>query len=225
MPLIVDEDLLDEAVQPVSQVMLDRLLTCCEQRAYRKKTLLCREGEACDKLFYILEGTAMVTVSDDNGNEVILAYLKRGDFIGELGVFYSLRKCSAQVRARSDCKLAVIRHTDLQQRLANELKDIRADLLQAIGMQLAKRLLGANRRVTRLAYMDVAGRIARTILDMCQEPEALSHPEGTQIRISRTDIGRIVGCSRETVGRVLKQMADDGMIQVKGMKIVVFHSR
>ena len=73
--------------------------------------------------------------------------------------------------------------------------------------------------------MDVAGRIARTLLDLCQEPNALSHPEGTQIHISRQEIGRIVSCSRETVGRVLKQMTEDGMIAVKGMDIVVYHSR
>lgn len=225
MPLVSDEDLLDEPIHPVSPVMLERFLAACELQTCRKKTLLCREGEACDKLFFIIEGSAIVTVTDEDDNEVILAYLKSGDFIGELGVFFHLRQCSAQVRARTDCRLAVITHSDLQHKLANELADIRADLLQAIGMQLSKRLLGANRRVTRLAYMDVAGRIARTILDMCQEPGALSHPEGTQIQISRTDIGRIVGCSRETVGRVLKQMADDGMIEVKGMKIVVFHSR
>ena len=73
--------------------------------------------------------------------------------------------------------------------------------------------------------MDAAGRIARTLLDMCQEPEALSHPEGTQIHISRQELARIVGCSREVVGRVLKQMARDGMIEVSGMNIVVYHSR
>jgi CRP/FNR family cyclic AMP-dependent transcriptional regulator len=71
----------------------------------------------------------------------------------------------------------------------------------------------------------VAGRIAKTLLDLCHEPTALSHPEGTQIHISRQEIGRLVSCSRETVGRVLKQMTIDGMIEVKGMDIVVYHSR
>ena len=73
--------------------------------------------------------------------------------------------------------------------------------------------------------MDVGNRIARTLLDMCDEPDAMSHPEGTQIRITRQELARIVGCSREVVGRVLKQMKEDGMIDVDGMNIVVFHSR
>ena len=53
----------------------------------------------------------------------------------------------------------------------------------------------------------------------------MTHPEGTQIHISRQEIARIVSCSRETVGRVLKQMAEEGMVEVKGMDIVVYHSR
>jgi CRP/FNR family cyclic AMP-dependent transcriptional regulator len=73
--------------------------------------------------------------------------------------------------------------------------------------------------------MDVTSRVARTLLDLCQEPDALSHPLGTQIRISRQEISRIVGCSREMVGRVLKQLEESKKISVKGKTIVVFGTR
>jgi CRP/FNR family cyclic AMP-dependent transcriptional regulator len=53
----------------------------------------------------------------------------------------------------------------------------------------------------------------------------MSHPDGTQIHVSRQELARICGCSREMVGRVLKAMSEDGMINVSGMNIVVFHSR
>ncbi|HCU54223.1 MAG TPA: transcriptional regulator Crp, partial [Gammaproteobacteria bacterium] len=51
------------------------------------------------------------------------------------------------------------------------------------------------------------------------------HPDGMQIRITRQEIGRIVGCSREMVGRVLKSMEDQDLISVKGKTIVVFGTR
>ena len=73
--------------------------------------------------------------------------------------------------------------------------------------------------------MDVTSRVSRTLLDLCQEPDAMSHPQGTQIRISRQEISRIVGCSREMVGRVLKQLEEAGKISVKGKTIVVFGTR
>ncbi|MCB1611298.1 MAG: helix-turn-helix domain-containing protein, partial [Xanthomonadales bacterium] len=61
--------------------------------------------------------------------------------------------------------------------------------------------------------------------DLCEEPDAMSHPQGTQIRISRQEISRIVGCSREMVGRVLKQLEEEGKISVTGKTIVVFQTR
>jgi CRP/FNR family cyclic AMP-dependent transcriptional regulator len=53
----------------------------------------------------------------------------------------------------------------------------------------------------------------------------MTHPEGTQIRISRQELSRIVGCSREMAGRVLKQLETDGGIDVSGKTIVVKGTR
>jgi len=82
-----------------------------------------------------------------------------------------------------------------------------------------------SRKVSDLAFMDVTGRVARTLLDLCKQPDAMTHPDGMQIRITRQEIGRIVGCSREMVGRVLKSMEEQGLISVKGKTIVVFGTR
>ena len=166
-----------------------------------------------------------MTVLDDDGKEVVLTYLNAGDFIGEIGLFYRVKHRVACVRARTPCELAEIKYDRLEQLLENELKHIKSDILTAIGLQLSQRLLKTTRRVTQLAHMDVSGRIARILLDLCREPEAMSHPEGTQLHISRQEIGRMAGCSRETVGRILQQMAEEGMIEVSGMDIVVYHSR
>jgi CRP/FNR family cyclic AMP-dependent transcriptional regulator len=46
-----------------------------------------------------------------------------------------------------------------------------------------------------------------------------------QIRITRQELGRIVGCSREMAGRVLKTLEEQGLISVKGKTIVVFGAR
>jgi len=98
-------------------------------------------------------------------------------------------------------------------------------ILFAIGSQLTNRLLHTNRKVSRLAFMDVTGRVAKTLIDLTDEPDAMTHPQGTQIRISRQEISRIVGCSREMVGRVLKQLEEQGMISVSGKTIVVLGTR
>jgi len=53
----------------------------------------------------------------------------------------------------------------------------------------------------------------------------MTHPDGMQIKITRQEIGRIVGCSREMVGRVLKELEGQGLLSVAGKTMVVFGTR
>ncbi|MFA5631880.1 MAG: helix-turn-helix domain-containing protein, partial [Porticoccaceae bacterium] len=82
-----------------------------------------------------------------------------------------------------------------------------------------------TRKVGDLAFLDVTGRVARTLLELCNEPDAMTHPDGMQIKVTRQEIGRIVGCSREMVGRVLKTLEDQGLVEVHGKTMVVFGTR
>ncbi|MCB1642010.1 MAG: helix-turn-helix domain-containing protein, partial [Xanthomonadales bacterium] len=118
--------------------------------------------------------------------------------------------------------LAEISYERLFQLFDGPLKDECPRILFAIATQITTRLLHTSRKASRLAFMDVTSRVARTLIDLCSEPDAMSHPDGTQIRISRQEISRIVGCSREMVGRVLKQLEEEGKISVSGKTIVVF---
>jgi CRP/FNR family cyclic AMP-dependent transcriptional regulator len=53
----------------------------------------------------------------------------------------------------------------------------------------------------------------------------MTHPDGMQIRVTRQELGRIVGCSREMVGRVLKEMEQKGLLEAHGKTIVVYGTR
>ena len=96
------------------------------------------------------------------------------------------------------------------------------DLSYAVFAQLVRRLKNTTRKVTDLAFIDVSGRIARCLIDLSAQPEAMILPNGRQIRITRQEIGRIVGCSREMVGRVLKTLEEQGMIETDGKAILIF---
>lgn len=210
---------------PLSEKTLSKFLSHCVHRKFPKKGIIFRKGDSANSLYYILSGSVSITIADEDGREVILAYLHKGEFIGEIGLFIPDIERSAMVRARTECELAAISYNHFNELVKNELSEQHAEILNVVGFQLSERLLKSSDRINLLTSMDVAGRVARTLLDLSSEPEAMSHPAGTQIHISRQEIGRIVNCSRETVGRVLKKMTEEGMIEVKGMDIVVYHSR
>ncbi len=199
---------------------LDRFLEHCHRRHYPAKSVIIYAGDKPDVLYFIIDGSVSVLIEDSDGHEIVLAYLNKGDFFGEMGLFGDEHNRSAWVRTRTACEVAEISYSKFRQLYSDH-----PDVLFAMATQMAARLRNTSRKVSDLAFIDVTGRVAHTLLDLCKQPDAMTHPDGMQIRITRQEIGRIVGCSREMVGRVLKSMEDQDLISVKGKTIVVFGTR
>jgi len=205
--------------QAANQAM-QRFLEYCHRRTYPAKTVIVNAGDPSEELFYIIKGSVSVVMEDDDGHEIVLAYLNEGDFFGEIGMFDEKHERSALVRTRSECEVAQIGYERLKS-ISSELPEV----LYSMMSQLALRLRNTSRKVGDLAFMDVSGRVARALLDLCKQPDAMTHPDGMQIRITRQELGRIAGCSREMVGRVLKNLEEEQLISVSGKTIVVFGTR
>ncbi|MEQ8288221.1 MAG: cAMP-activated global transcriptional regulator CRP [Gammaproteobacteria bacterium] len=192
----------------------------CHMKTYNAKQLIIKEGDPSNDLYFIVKGSVTVMVEDHKGHEIVLAYLNAGEFFGELGLFDPEQHRTAFVRAKTKSEIARISYEKLK-----GLHGLFPDLLFNIASQLAIRLRKTSRKVSDLAFTDVKGRVARTLLDLCKEPDAMTHPDGMQIRITRQELGRIVGCSREMVGRVLKSLEEDHLISVAGKTMVIFGTR
>lgn len=206
---------------PAENETIAHFLGHCHRRRYPSKSLIIYAGDKPDVLYYIVEGSVTVLIEDENGHEIVLAYLNAGDFFGEMGLFSEeIPARSAFVRARTQCELAEISYDRFRKLTEQDPK-----ILFELASQMALRLRNTSRKVGDLAFMDVTGRVARTLIDLCKLPEAMTHPDGMQIRITRQELGRIVGCSREMVGRVLKALEEQGLITASGKTIVVFGTR
>ena len=205
------------------QQALDHLLEYCHVKTYPAKSTILHAGKSNNILFFILEGSVSVgTEDEEDGRELIYAYLNKGDFIGEVGVFNKADAIEVNIKTRCQTKIAEISYIRLKQVLKNELSDFAFDILFLIDKQISLRLLMTSRNFRDLAFMDTEGRIARTLIDLCNEPDATIHPEGMQIKITRQELSRIVGCSREVAGRILKDLKNKNMIRTQGKTIVVF---
>jgi CRP/FNR family cyclic AMP-dependent transcriptional regulator len=157
-------------------------------------------------LYYIISGSVEVMIEDEDGNEMVLAYLNKGQFFGEMGLFYEQPTRSAWVRTRQQSELAEMTYPRFRQIAAES-----PGLIFELATQLATRLDRTNRKLGDLAFVDVTGRVAHAIMDLCGEPDAMTHPEGMQIKVSRQELSRLVGCSREMAGRVLKVLEEQGL--------------
>lgn len=199
---------------------LEEFLSACHRRRYPAKSTIIYAGDSSDTLFYLINGSVTVFIEDEEGREMIVAYLNEGDFFGEMGLFDPDDTRSAWVRAKVECEVAEISYAKF-----HEFNKKHPETMFALCGQMTDRLRKTTQKVGDLAFLDVTGRVAHTLLDLCQQPDAMTHPDGMQIKITRQEIGRIVGCSREMAGRVLKTLEEQGLVSVKGKTMVVFNTR
>lgn len=205
---------------PTQPEWLDTFLANTHRHEYPAHSTIIHGGDECDTLYYIVSGSVSVVIEDEEGHELVLDYLNEGEFFGEMGLFDDTTQRSAWIIARTPCEVAVADYGAFRQ-----MTEHTPDILFALSSQLADRLRKTSNKVRDLAFLDVTGRVARTLLDLTREPDAMTHPDGMQVKITRQEIARIVGCSREMVGRVLKDLEDQGLIHAHGKTMVVFGAR
>jgi CRP/FNR family transcriptional regulator, cyclic AMP receptor protein len=198
---------------------LGPFLAHCHIRHVPPHNVVLHSGDESDALYYIIRGSVAVHGFNKEGRELVLAYLGPGDFFGEMGLFRGAAR-SAEVIARNHCDIAEISYPGFREYAAEH-----PDILFLLASQISARLYRTSRRVLDLAFLGVAGRVAQTLLDLAQQPDALTHPDGMQIKITRQEIAKIVGCSREMAGRVLKELQRQGLISARGKTVTVFTVR
>lgn len=200
----------------MEQSAIQAFVAQATKRSYPAKQVIIRAGDAPQSLYLILEGSMSVNAQDDDNREMVLAYLNPGEFFGEMCLFPEQQTRTAEVRSRTQVLVAEIGY-DHFRRFIREHPEI----MLLLAGQLAQRLRATTMRLTDLTFLDVQGRVAHEILNLCRQPDAQPHARGTVVRISRQELARIVGCSREMAGRVLKKLVDDGTVAVQGRSVVV----
>jgi CRP/FNR family cyclic AMP-dependent transcriptional regulator len=174
------------------------------KRRYRRGELVVEQGKKSNALFILLNGRARVLTADSRGREVILAVLEAGDYVGEMSLIDN-QSHSATVRCEVQCDMLILGRAEFARCLPEN-----SSLSYAIMRGLVTRLRSADRQIESLALLDVYGRVARTLLDMAEDVDG---EKLVRSKVSRQDMAKIVGASREMVSRVMKDLEERGVIE------------
>ena len=189
--------------QGIAPERLEVVARCAILRRVTRGTAVVLAGDSTDNVYFVLNGNLKVVVSDEDGREVILCMLGQGDIFGEMGVVDAEPR-SATVTAVSATDLVVIAQADFRHILQDNF-----ELCLRIMGNLAQRLREADRKIESLALMDVYGRVARLLLDMAETADGQTI---VKKKISKQDIAKMIGASREMVSRVMKDLQTRGLI-------------
>jgi CRP/FNR family cyclic AMP-dependent transcriptional regulator len=202
--LPIFEMLDDQCLRPLTRVAALRHIS--------RHTVVLHAGDRTDNIYFVLSGALKVQISDEEGREVILCILGPGELFGEMGVLDDHPR-SATVLAVESSDLVVIGKADFKQCMVDN-----PDVALFIMRSLTKRLRLADRHIESLALLDVYGRVARLLL------EAAETVDGRLIvtqKITKQDIAKMIGASREMVSRVMRDLHAQGLVKEENGQLVL----
>ncbi|MCX7156958.1 MAG: cyclic nucleotide-binding domain-containing protein [Rhodocyclales bacterium] len=194
----------DECLRPLTHVAMLRHIP--------RHTVVLHAGDRTDNIYFVLSGALKVQISDEEGREVILSMLGPGELFGEMGVLDDHPR-SATVLAVESSDVVVIGKADFKQCLVEN-----PDVSLFIMRNLTKRLRLADRNIESLALLDVYGRVARLLL------EAAETVDGQKVvthKLTKQDIAKMIGASREMVSRVMRDLLAQGLIQERDGQLIL----
>lgn len=183
--------------------------TLAREKSYPRGSVILFEDDPGDSLFVVREGRVKVVLVAEDGREVILGILGVGEHFGELSLIDDQPR-SAHVVAMEDSALLVLRREDFRRRVEQN-----PAVAWALLMELSRRLRRADEKIGSLVLLDVPGRIARVILDTAAElgGDFIDRP------LTHQTIAHVIGASRETVSRAMREFVEAGWISTERRRI------
>jgi CRP-like cAMP-binding protein len=195
----------------LSEGDLVRFAEVTREREYPRNSVILFEDDPGDSLYIVSTGQVKVVLIGEDGREVILSVLNDGDFFGEMSLIDDEPR-SAHVIAMRDSRLLVLRRDDFQQQISQH-PSIAVKLLKV----LVQRLRRADAKIGGLVLLDVNGRVAKLLLDLADEGGG---PKITR-KLTHHTIAQMIGSSRETVSRAMRELADRGLVDVTRREITI----
>ncbi len=180
-------------------------------RRVPKDSTIFHAGDEADAVYVVAKGKVKIVVASSDGKEFILTVLGAGQVFGEMAMLESAPRSAAVVTVTAT-ELLVISRRDFHH-LLNTSTGISRKLLTV----LSRRLRRANSKMESLAYMDVAGRLARFLLDLAADHgQKVGNGWVVVRRPTHADIAHSIGTSRETVSRLINEFEEGFGLTNKG---------
>ncbi len=195
------------AVSNGSQNSIPDLVALGEQRRYRRGTIFINEGEQGNALFVIVSGRVKVYSVDDRGRELTFGVYGAGETIGEMSLDGGPRSASVVTIEPTVC--AMVTRTKLLSHIEKH-----PEFALYLLTKVIERARLATRSARNMALLDVYGRVVELL-----ESLATRRPDGIRVideRLTHASIANRVGCSREMISRLLKDLRSGGYLVAEG---------
>jgi CRP/FNR family cyclic AMP-dependent transcriptional regulator len=186
------------------------------ERRYPKNATIVEEGLAGDYMYVIRQGRVKVTKASEDGREKIMDFLERGAFFGEMSLLDQAPR-SASVKTLEPSVLLALSRRDFLDLLRTS-----SDLALAVIQELTRRLREADVQASSISFLRVQER-TRGLLERMARPEPQFGGRRVTPVLTHQQIADMIGTSRETVTRAIKELKTDGWLEQEGKRYVIPH--
>lgn len=195
---------------------LDAVLTRARVQRRKRNTVIFRQGDPGHGLIAVLSGRVKITAPSASGKEIVLNMINPGEVFGEIALLDGKPR-SADAITITPCELLVIDRRDFIPFL-----EARPALCIRLLAVLCERLRRTSEQVQDLLFLDVRIRLAKALLHLA----ATQGDEGTDghaitIEISQRELGNLVGSSRESINKQMREWQTAGLLRVRGGKLLI----
>jgi len=189
---------------------LQQLAAVVREHHYKKHTTIVHVDDPGNALYILKSGLVKVTIEDQHGYEMILRILYPTDFFGDMSLLDGMPR-SATVTTQEFSDVMTIS----RDHFLNIIEKSPKTLLK-MTVVVSQRLRKANELIHSLAFFDVYGKVARTLLNLAQERGRVTE-QGTVIdmRLTQQELAELAGMTRETMARTLREFQQAGCIRVE----------
>ena len=195
----------------IDRTELQNFAELTREKSYPRGSVILFENDPGDSLFIVRSGRVKVVLIGEDGREVILSVLGEGAFFGEMALLDDEPR-SAHVIAMEDSVVLALRREDFRTRLRAS-----PEVAIALLRELSRRLRRADDQIGSLVLLDVNGRVAELLLRLADEEGA----EKITRKLTHATIAQMIGSSRETVSRTMRDPQDRGLIAVTRQDITL----
>ena len=189
---------------------LQQLAGVVREHHYKKHTTIVHVDDPGNALYILKSGLVKVTIEDQHGYEMILRILYPTDFFGDMSLLDGMPR-SATVTTQEFSDVMTISRDHFLNIIEKSPK-----ILLKMTAVVSQRLRKANELIHSLAFFDVYGKVARTLLNLAQERGRVTE-QGTVIdmRLTQQELAELAGMTRETMARTLREFQQAGCIRVE----------
>jgi CRP-like cAMP-binding protein len=193
--------------------LIDQVGSHAITRVVKAGSVIYAKGDPGDSLFAVITGTVQISVPSVEGKDTVFAQLAAGEIVGEIALLDG-RPRSADVAAVTDCEIMVINRRDFVP-LMHDHPELAFRFIDI----LCEKLRRTNDQVERVMFLDLPTRLAQVLIQLAQTGETSA--EGRKIGITQRKIGEMIGMSRESTNKQLRNWEERNWVRLERGSIVL----